>query len=91
MALPGLLNDALKPLDCFAVRSPVPTARTFIKSDIEYSLLLFDETEAGAELRLFARSLPHRERTPVVVVKKSEGLGGLLEAIRRRLDTSRAT
>jgi hypothetical protein len=85
MALPGLLKDALKALDCFVVRSPVPTARTLIRSDIKYSLLLFDGTAAGAELQLFARSLPHREHTPVIVVKKSEGLSGLLKAIRRRL------
>ena len=85
VALPGLLKDALKRLDCCVVRSPVDTGRMFIRSDIEYSLLLFDETEAGAELERFARSLSRREQTPVVIVKKSEGSGGLLDAIRRRL------
>jgi hypothetical protein len=60
----------------------------FIRSDIKYTLLLFDETEAGAELEGFARSLSHREQTPVIIVKKSEGLGGLLDTI-RRLGTTR--
>jgi DNA-binding NtrC family response regulator len=88
VALPELLKDALRNLDCFVVRSPVETSRTLIQSSIEYSLLLFDETEAGAELERLARSLPNREHTPVIIVKKSEGLGGLLKAIRRRLGAS---
>jgi DNA-binding NtrC family response regulator len=90
MALPGLLKDALKSLDCFVVYSPVTTSRMFIRSEIEYSLLLFDETVEGAELERFARSLSHREQTPVIIVKKSEGLGRLLDTIRRRLGITRA-
>jgi hypothetical protein len=90
VTLPGLLKDALSGLDCFVVRSPAGIARMFIRSDIKYSLLLFDDTDAGADLERFARSLPHRKDTPVVVVKKSEGLGGSLDAIRRRLGTARA-
>jgi hypothetical protein len=86
-ALPGKLRDALKSLDCFVVYSPVGIARTLIRSDIKYSLLLFDETEAGAGLEAYARSLPHREQTHVIVVKKSEGLDVLLEVIKRRLTT----
>ena len=89
VTLPRLLNKALKSLDCFVVRSPVETCRTLIRSGIEYSLLLFDGTDAGAELESFARSLPHREQTPVIIVKKAEGLNGLLAAIRRRLATTR--
>jgi len=87
--LPKHLRDGLKGLGCFVVRSPVPGARTLIGSDIEYSLLLFDKTAAGAELKGCARTLPHREHTPVIVVKKSEGSGRLLDAIRRRLGTGR--
>ena len=87
MTLPGKLRDALKSLDCFVVYSPVGIARTFIQSDIKYSLLLFDETEAGAGLEAYTRTLSHRERTPVIRVKESEGLGVLLEAIKRRLTT----
>jgi hypothetical protein len=65
--LPARLKDALRGLDCFVVRSPVGIARMFIRSDIKYSLLLFDETEAGAELERFARSLEHREHTPIII------------------------
>ena len=83
--LPASLRDGLSGLDCFVVRSPVETARTLIRSGIEYSLLLFDETEAGAELGAYASSLPHREHTPVIMVKKSEGSGVLLDSIKRRL------
>jgi hypothetical protein len=83
--IPASLRNGLSGLDCFVVRSPVDSARPLIRSGIEYSLLLFDETEAGAELEAYARSLPHRERTPVVIVKKSKGSGGLLDAVRRRL------
>ena len=84
ITLPARLKDALHAFDCFMVYSPVGIARTLIRSEIEYSLLLFDETEAGAELEGFARALSHRERTPVIIVKKSEGLGRLLDSIKRR-------
>jgi hypothetical protein len=87
--LPARLRNGLSGIDCFVVRSPVETARTLIRSDVQYSLLLFDETEAGAELEGFARSLSHREQTPAVIVKKSERLAGLLNTIRRRLGTTR--
>jgi hypothetical protein len=87
--LPARLRDGLGGLDCLVVRSPVGIARMFIRSDIRYSLFLFDETEAGAELERFARSLPHRERTPVIIIKKSKGLKGLLEIIKQRLTNSR--
>ena len=83
--LPARLRDALHGLDFFVVYSPVTIARMFIRSDIGYSLLLFDETAAGAELKAYARSHSHRERTPVIVVKRSEGLGGLVNHIKRRL------
>ena len=83
--LPARLRDALHAFDCFVVRSPVDSARLLIRSDIKYTLLLFDETEAGEELERFARSLPHREQTPVMFVKRAEGLGVLLDAVRRRL------
>jgi hypothetical protein len=85
--LPARLRDALHAFDCFVVRSPVASTRMFIRSDIKYSLLLFDETDAGAELEAYTRSLSHRERTPVIIVKGSEGLGGLLDTIRRWLGT----
>ncbi|HKG13509.1 MAG TPA: hypothetical protein VKB12_09215 [Pyrinomonadaceae bacterium] len=81
--LPARLRGGLGGLDCFVVYSPVVVARVFIRSDIKYSLLLSDDSEEGAELERFARSLPHREQTPVVIVKKSGGLNGLLASIRR--------
>ena len=87
--MPGLLNDALEPLDCFVVGSPVTIARMFIKSDIKYTLLMFDDDPAGAELEGYARTLPHRERTPVIIVKNSESFERLLDTIRRRLGTIR--
>jgi len=87
--LPKHLRDGLGGLGCFVVRSPVLIARMFIESDIEYSLLLFDKTAAGAELKGYAGTLAHREHAPVVIVKKSEGSGRLLDAIRRRLGTIR--
>jgi hypothetical protein len=90
VTLPGLLKDSLKGFDCFLVRSPVATARTLLKSDIKYTLLLFDGTAAGAELERFTRTLTHREHTPIILVKKSGDSGRLLETIRRRVGTSRA-
>lgn len=83
--LPKLLRDALRHLDCFVVRSPAATARTPIRSDIKSSLLLFDDDPAGAELERFARTLAHRARTPVVLVKKSEDCGRLLATVERHL------
>ena len=85
ITLPARLRNGLSGLDCFVVYSPVCIARTLIRSDIKYSLLLFDETEAGAELEAYARSLSHREQTPVIRVKESGDFNGLLSAIKRRL------
>ena len=84
-ALPGLLRDALKSLDCFVVGSPVGIARTFIKSDIKYSILLFEDTAAGAELESYARTLAHREQTPIVRVKKAQGVNSIVDALVRLL------
>ena len=87
--LPARLRDALHAFDCFVVYSPVDIARTLIRSDIKYSLLLFDDDPSGAELEAYARTLEHRERTPVIMVKKSESLGVLIERIKRQLGTFR--
>jgi hypothetical protein len=80
----------LKGLDCFVVGSHFSTARLFPRSDINYSLLLFDDTEEGAELMRFTRSLPHREGVAVILVKQSEDFGRLLNRIRRLLGKTRA-
>ena len=80
--LPARLADAL---DCHVVRCPdVSTARLFIEGDTKYSLFLFDGGQAE-ELEGFARSLKHRERTPVVVVRKSEGFRAIADSIWRAL------
>ncbi len=89
--LSDLLKDALKSLDCFVVRSPVATARMFIKSDIKYTLLLFDDDPAGAESVSYTRTLAHRQHTPVVIVKNSEDFDRLLDTIRRRLAMTRGS
>jgi hypothetical protein len=74
--LPSRLRDALQAFDCFVVYSPVGIARTLIRSDIKYSLLLFDETGAGAELEGYARALSHRERTPLSSLKSRKASAG---------------
>ena len=86
--LPALLHDALKPLDCFVVRCPdAHLSRLFIRSDIKYSLLLFEDSLPSLnELERFAHSLAHRERTPIVIYKESDGLGLLVKIVRRSLD-----
>ena len=83
ITLPERLGDALD--DCHVVRCPVGSpAQLLIRSDIKYSLLLFDESQAE-ELESLARSFRHREHTPAVAVKESEGFGKLAYNVRRRL------
>ena len=78
--LPGLLADAL---GCRVVRCPGgSTARLFIRGDTKYSLLLFDEGQAE-ELERLARSLKHREQTPVL--RKSEDFRQLVYTIGKLL------
>jgi hypothetical protein len=43
----------------------------FIRGEIKYSLPLFEETNAGARLKAYARSLSHREHTPPLPVFSS--------------------
>jgi len=64
LALLAALKAALK--DCRVVRSPGGVARTLIESRINYSLLIFDSELTG--LPDLARSLPHRQHTPVVIL-----------------------
>jgi hypothetical protein len=84
-ALPTLLGDALK---CLVVRCPDETqSRLFLASDLKYSLLLFDgDWPNAAELERFVRSLKHRERMPVVVIRKSDGFGLLVDTVGQVLD-----
>jgi len=64
LALLASLKGALK--DCRVVRSPGAVACLLIESKIDYSLLLFDGELTG--LADFARSLPHRQHTPVFIL-----------------------
>jgi hypothetical protein len=85
-ALLKFLSDALP--DCLIVRCPDDyQGRLFLKSDIKYSLLLFDAGREGAELEGFARSLKHRAEAPAEVIKKPYDCGGLVNTIRRLLDS----
>jgi hypothetical protein len=68
LALLASLKGTLK--DCRVVRSPVAVARPLIESKIDYSLLLFDGELS--ELADFARSLPHRQHTPVFILPADE-------------------
>jgi hypothetical protein len=78
--LPALLGDALK---CLVVRCPDETQyRLFLTSDLKYSLLLFDgDLPNAAEPEKFVRSLKHRERTPIVALKKSEEFDQLVYTV----------
>jgi hypothetical protein len=83
ITLAGRLTDALPGYR--VVRSPVGSPATLlIRSEIKYSLLLFDDEQAE-ELGSLARSLKHREHTPVVACKEAEGFGKLVSNIRRKL------
>jgi hypothetical protein len=61
LALLASLKATLE--DCRVVRSPGGVARTLIESEINYSLLIFDNE--WSELADFARSLPHRQHATV--------------------------
>ena len=68
LALLASLKAALK--DCRVVRSPGVVAHTLTESKINYSLLILDnELEKLAD---FARSLPHRQHTPVFILPADE-------------------
>ncbi len=74
LSLLGFLHDRLD--DCFIVRCPSGgDARLFLKSRLDYALLLLDEklpdTRAPAIAR-FTRSLPHRQRTPIIILTVGE-------------------
>lgn len=86
-----ILNGILT--GCRVVRCPGGSnAYLLIESDIKYSLLLFaDESlgTTGAELERFARKLSHRERTPIIIFKKSDNFNILVETIIQRLATQK--
>jgi DNA-binding response OmpR family regulator len=63
-------------VDCQIVRCPGGTlAHPLIKSEIGYSLFVLDEElgdTTGRQLALFARSVRHRERTPIIILSRSK-------------------
>ena len=79
LALTAFLKDALMRLDCFVVRCPRGTeARSFIASDINYSLLLFDDELSdmtGLALAHFTSEQAHRKTTPVVILSGEKARG----------------
>jgi DNA-binding response OmpR family regulator len=79
LALTAFLKDELKRLDCFVVRCPDGRgARLFIESDINYSLLLFDDElpdMTGLALANFTRERAHRTTTPVVILSGDKARG----------------
>jgi DNA-binding response OmpR family regulator len=87
LTLLNFLNSTLK--DCFVVRSLGGSdARLLIESNINYSLLLFDDElldMTGADLAQFARRLAHCEHTPIVIFEKSDNLKSLVDGIVRLL------
>jgi DNA-binding response OmpR family regulator len=66
------LQDELKHGGWFAVRCPDgKTARVLLNSQIHYDLLLFDDElpdTSGREIVRLARSLEHRQRTPIILL-----------------------
>ena len=82
-----ILNGILT--GCRVVRCPGGSnAYLLIKSDIKYSLLLFDDEPlgtTGAELKRFAHSLEHRKHTPVIIHQKSDDLNLLIETLKKSI------
>jgi DNA-binding response OmpR family regulator len=70
LSLLGFLHDNLA--GCFVVRAPGGSeTRLFLESEIDYALLLIDEQLpglTGQALARFARSLPHRLHTPIIIL-----------------------
>jgi DNA-binding response OmpR family regulator len=57
-------------------------------SEIKYSLFLFDEQlpdMTGAELAQFTHSLWHRQKTPILIVQKSDDFDSLVKTIIRAI------
>ena len=87
-----ILKRELKELDCYISYVPLTSmAHTFIKSDNKLHLFLFDEQTreaTGAELMAFARTVPHRARTPCIIVPTDatpDNSSHLVEQIKRLL------
>ena len=67
------------------VYCPGDSVEYFLKSDIRYDLFLFDLdllNETGLELIHLARSLTHRQDTPIIIVGSEEAIDLLKELVR---------
>jgi DNA-binding response OmpR family regulator len=65
------LQDRLAAWDCYVDYCPsLWLAYLFLKSKTDFALCVFDELPeaTGAKLEQFARALPHRAGTPMIVV-----------------------
>jgi CheY-like chemotaxis protein len=86
------LRSSLERDDRAVVRcADAMTARILIKSENRYALLLLDAElpdAIGEELAAFARSLPHREHTPLIFVRASVDFESLAKVVVRQLDAS---
>jgi hypothetical protein len=73
IALCQFLKAGLQARDCYLAYCPALwLAHVLLKSDVYYSLCLFDELPeaTGVELVEFTRTLRHRVCTPMIVVKE---------------------
>jgi len=84
-ALADTLRERLKHLNCDVIRAPTCIAHIFIRSDIKYTVFLFDDTPAGVELESYARTLTHRQHTPILRVKTAQGVNPIVDALARLL------
>ncbi len=86
VALSKRLRETLR--DCRIVRAPDGSlAQMFIKG-INYSLLLFDHMlpdMTGAELAEVTRTLPHRERTRIILIPAGKHEASIVETVTRLL------
>ncbi len=83
LALLDFLQESLKA--CWTVRSASGLfARLLIELDIPYSILLFDEQlpdTTGLLLACFTRDFPHRQQTPIIIIKSSDEFQTLARTI----------
>jgi DNA-binding response OmpR family regulator len=73
------LRDTLKKTDDTIVRAPSGReSHCLIHSNINYSLLLFDDDlpdMTGLDLAQFTRKLKHRKTTPIIILSKDKARG----------------
>ncbi len=82
------LRRVLTEPDYHIVSCPhVDSAMDFLKGNPRYNLLIFELELRGLELTKLARSLPHREHLPVVMVTANEIIGSFRKQVRNvRID-----